>query len=50
MLAVLVRSFEFKPARGKDIEWYLSTTLAPHVKGEEESGLPLKVSLVESDD
>lgn len=50
MLAVLVRSFEFKPARGKEIEWYLSATLAPRVKGEEESSLPLGVSLVKSQD
>ncbi|EPQ57652.1 cytochrome P450 [Gloeophyllum trabeum ATCC 11539] len=42
VLSVLIESFEFSPT-GKTVEWSLSFTQSPHVKGEDAPGMPLLV-------
>ncbi|TFK53892.1 cytochrome P450 [Heliocybe sulcata] len=47
VLSTLLESFEFA-ATGDKIEWTLSFTMSPHVKGQDTPGLPLLVRRIET--
>ncbi|KAH7104721.1 cytochrome P450 [Auriculariales sp. MPI-PUGE-AT-0066] len=47
-VVTLVRQFKFSPIPGKEIEDFQSFVIRPRVKGEKDSTLPLRVSLVQS--
>jgi len=48
LLVTLVRQFRFTLVPGKEIEAFQSFVIRPRVKGEKDSTLPLRVSLVQS--
>ena len=47
VIAVLLNSFKFDLVDGTEVDWLMSITIEPQVRGAKEIGLPLIVSRVE---